>query len=254
MQINHLKIQVLFFAFLFMGAQAFSQENTIKLAPFKLTPLPVPSALQFGYERVLGDQVSIGMTAKFIIPRGLENTNVDFTSDAGATASGNFKSGTFSGITLTPELRFYTSQQNGAPNGFYLMPFLRYFNYGVNGDFEYRPDNGDVNSDIDAQISFSGFGGGFGLGVQKIWDSGFLVDWNAGLGMGITAGRIKGDVVGPVTDDIPDFIDQIADAVSLIPTVNAKFDNDGTGNTLNARARGLPWPILKTQLAIGYAF
>lgn len=254
MQRNHLKIHFLLFALLFMGAQAFSQENNIKFTPFKLTPLPVPSSLQFGYERVIGEQASLGLTAKMIIPQGLENTDLDFTSSTGATASGSFQSGTFTGIILTPELRFYTSKKTGAANGFYLMPFLRYFNYGIDGDFEYRPDNGDTNSDIDARINFSGFGGGFGLGVQKIWDSGFLIDWNAGLGLALTAGRINGDVVGPVTDDIPEFIDQIADAISAIPTVNARFENDGTGSTLNARARGLPWPILKTQLAIGYAF
>lgn len=252
MQRNHLKTQALVFLMLFMGVQAFSQDNNVKFAPLKLSPLPLPSAFQFGYERVIGDQVTVGLTAKFFIPSNLDRSNLDFTSNTGATASGNFNTGKFNGTVITPELRYYTSGANGAPNGFYLMPFLRYFSTGIKGEFEYMPDNGDNNSLIDAKVNFSGLGGGFGIGVQKVWDSGFLIDWNAGLGLAITGGSLKGDVDGPVSADIPDFIEQLADAVSTIPLVNAKFTNDGEG--LNARASGLPWPIVKTHIAIGYAF
>lgn len=253
MQKIHLKNQfALILLILFSASQVFAQDQNIKWAPLKLTPAPLPSALQFGYERVIGDQLTIGGTVKLFFPRSLENADVLFTVDDVETANGNFESGNFSGYVITPELRYYTSSRNGAPNGFYLMPFLRYFNYGTDGDFIYRPTNGAENSNIDAKINFSGLGGGFGLGVQQVWDSGFLIDWNVGLGIAITGGRLKGTVEGPVSDDIPQFVDDLSDVVSTIPLVNARFEQDGDG--LNIRAAGLPWPIFKTQIAIGYAF
>ena len=251
-KIHHKPIFILI-VILFLSIQSFAQQQNLKWAPLKLTPAPLPSALQFGYERVIGDQATIGLTSKFFLPQGLKNLDViNFENDGITTANGEFLNGNFNGIVITPELRFYTSRRKGAPNGFYLTPFIRYFNYGINGDFEYRPLDGEDVSVIDAKINFSGLGGGFGLGVQKIWDSGFLIDWNVGLGMAISGGRLKGTVEGPLSEEIPQFVDDITDELSSLPLVNARLTNDGNG--LNARAAGLPWAIFKTQLAIGFAF
>ena len=253
MQNFHLKQSIsLIVLALLMSVQSFAQDQNLKWAPFKLSPAPLPSALQFGYERTLGEQTTIGGTIKLFIPRSLENTDVTFESNDITTATGNFTSGRFNGYVITPELRYYTSKRAGAGNGFYLMPFLRYYNYSTDGDFLYQPTNGEENSTIDAKINFSGFGGGFSIGVQKIWDSGFLIDWNAGLGLAIAGGRLRGTVEGPVQDDIPQFIDDLSDAISTLPLVNAQLSNDG--NSLDARGTGLPWPIVKSHIAIGYAF
>ncbi|MEM6799784.1 MAG: hypothetical protein AAF696_00190 [Bacteroidota bacterium] len=253
MQKIHLKNHFTLILFiLFSASQVFAQDQNIKWAPLKLTPAPLPSALQFGYERVIGDQITVGGTVKLFLPRSLENADVLFTVDDVETANGIFESGNFSGYVITPELRYYTSARNGAPDGFYLVPFLRYFNYGTDGDFVYSPIDGRESSDIDAKINFSGIGAGFGIGFQKVWDSGFLLDWNAGLGLAITGGRLKGTIDGPLEEDIPQFVDDLSEVVSTLPLVNARFEQDGEG--LNIRAAGLPWPILKTQIAIGYAF
>jgi len=117
---------------------------------------------------------------------------------------------------------------------------------------DYSPDNGEDNSLIDGKTHVSGIGGGFGLGTQKVWDSGFLIDWNVGVGVAIMSGSMVGTVVGPINDDIPGFVQDMAEALSRIPLVNAELTN--TGDDLDARGSGIPWPILKTQVAIGYAF
>lgn len=236
------------------GTQIFAQHQSIKWAPFKLTPAPLPSALQFGYERAISNQSSLGITSKFFLPLGLRDISIDFTPAPGENegAKGSLREGNFRGIVITPELRYYTSKKKGAGRGFYLNPFLRYFSYGIKGDFLYEPISGEANSTIDASLNFSGFGGGLGLGVQKVWDSGFLIDWNVGLGLSLGGGKVSGTIEGPLSSDVSQFTDDLGEALSDYPFVSISFDQDG--NDLDARARNIPGAILKTQLAIGYAF
>lgn len=242
----------LVFTLLLFTLSAFSQKNSLTWAPFKLTPLPAPSALQFGYERVVGSKATLVFGTKIFLPQDMTDENGSFTRDNGEMPSGIFESGTFSGFTITTEFRYYTSGKKGAQKGFYLSPFIRYLNYNLNGVFDYSPDNGEENSLIDGKTNVSGIGGGFGIGTQKVWEGGFLIDWNIGLGVAVMSGSMVGTVVGPINDDIPGFVQDLSDALSTIPLVNAQLTN--TGDDLDANGSGLPWPILKTQLAIGYAF
>lgn len=249
---NSFKHLALVLSFLLLTLPTFAQKNLIKWAPLKLTPLPAPSALQFGYERVVGAKATLYFGTKIFFSKDMTNEDGSFTRDNGEVPSGIFNSGSFRGFTITTEYRYYTNKSLGAPKGFYLSPFIRYLNYNLDGVFDYSPDNGEENSLIDGKTNVSGIGGGFGLGAQKVWKSGFLFDWNVGVGVAVMSGSMIGTVVGPINDDIPGFVQDLSEALSTIPLVNTELTNEG--DDLNARGSGLPWPILKTQVAIGYAF
>lgn len=68
----------------------------------------------------------------------------------------------FSGLILTPEVRFYPKKN--AIDGVYLAPYLRYQKFSLSNDAS--SSEGSMNS----------FGGGVCLGRQWIWDSGFTMD------------------------------------------------------------------------------
>jgi hypothetical protein len=74
----------------------------------------------------------------------------------------NYKiSGTkFTGLILTPEVRFYTKKN--AIDGMYVAPYIRYQNYSL--------------SDNSAKGTLSSIGGGLLLGRQWIKASGFTMD------------------------------------------------------------------------------
>jgi hypothetical protein len=66
----------------------------------------------------------------------------------------------FSGLILTPELRFYVKKN--AIDGFYLAPYFRYQN------FKLEVDNG--------KATYTNYGGGVSLGRQWIFKKGFTMD------------------------------------------------------------------------------
>jgi hypothetical protein len=68
----------------------------------------------------------------------------------------------FSGLILTPEFRIYP--RKNAIKGFYVAPYLRYFNFTIKNTTD--NDNG----------SLTVLGGGFLLGRQWITNSGFTMD------------------------------------------------------------------------------
>jgi len=230
----------------------FSQDNLVKIAPFKMVPILAPSAAQISYERIVAKKASVGIITKFFFGKNMTGYEGSFENDEGEMPHGIFNSGTFKGFTLTTEYRYYTNKTGAAPNGFYLAPYLRYLRYNLTGVFDYNPDNGEENSLLDGVTKVSGIGAGFGIGSQKIWDSGFLIDWNVGIGVAIMGGTMVATVEGPLNDDIPEFVQDLANTLAKIPLVNPTLTNKG--DHLDAEASGLPWPIIKTQLAIGYAF
>ncbi|MDX9770364.1 MAG: DUF3575 domain-containing protein [Tenuifilaceae bacterium] len=88
----------------------------------------------------------------------------DFTSGQLGVAYLNYKfDGTgFSGLILTPEVRFYAKQD--AIDGFYIGPYIRYQNFGVT-----------LKESTD-HFGYTNFGGGVSLGRQWVTKSGFTMD------------------------------------------------------------------------------
>ena len=67
------------------------------------------------------------------------------------------------GFAITPEFRYYLSENREIPNGAFIAPFLRYHNYkGESADLE--PTDPEY-----AKASVSILGGGLVVGVQRVF-------------------------------------------------------------------------------------
>ena len=129
------------FSLLFFS-QVFAQgpQNVIKINIFS----PVVSTLSLSYERALSTQNSAQL-------------NFFYTgASIGETR--------FRGFGITPEYRFYLSENKDAPAGFYVGPFLRYQNFSLTEELS------------DAKGSLSTFGGGVLIGGHWIFKEKFSLD------------------------------------------------------------------------------
>lgn len=64
---------------------------------------------------------------------------------------------TFSGFSITPEFRYYLSEQKTAPNGAFIAPYLRYQNFTLDDD------------ETGASATLTGIGGGVLIGIQRVF-------------------------------------------------------------------------------------
>lgn len=226
---------------------AVAQNHVIKFTPGKLVG-PINN-VQLGYEGVVSDKVTLGVDFKIAIPRSTTDIAFDLDSIA-AGESGNFE--TFdltSGWSITPQARFYLGN-SGAPEGFYLNPWLRFFRYSLESDVVWTETAG--NSDIDAAFTWGGFGGGFNLGWQWLLGDAFVIDWNFGLGALPTRIGLSGSVDGPLADDIQDFIDEVNMGLEDAPLVSGQFE--GNAGSLEGTTNFFVMPSFRSNLSIGYAF
>jgi Protein of unknown function (DUF3575) len=217
----------------------------VKFTPLKL--LPVVNNLQLGYEYALSERVSVGTDIKLVIPRTLAGE--DFVVDTLGLESGTFDALRLTGVSLTPQVRFYLGGKD-APAGFYLNPWLRFFRYNIGSEVTWTEQAG--NSDIDATITWGGFGGGFSLGWQWIIGDHFVIDWNNGIGILPTRMGVSGTVSGPLEADLQDFIDEVNAGLQDFPLINAEITNTGTG--LDAKTGFFTVPTFRSNLSIGVAF
>ena len=63
----------------------------------------------------------------------------------------------FSGFALTPEFRYYLSEEKQAPNGAFIAPFFRYQSFTLE-------DQENI-----ASANFTGIGGGLLIGIQRVF-------------------------------------------------------------------------------------
>lgn len=68
-----------------------------------------------------------------------------------------FLSAKFSGYSVTPEFRYYLSEEKIAPNGAFIAPFLRYQSFTL--EEESSGESG----------TFTGIGGGILIGAQRVF-------------------------------------------------------------------------------------
>jgi hypothetical protein len=105
---------------------------------------PIVSTASLFYERVISESSSVQL--------GLLYTGAGI-------GSGDTKT-TIRGFAITPEFRYYLSEK-GAPQGFFIAPYLRYQNYELTAK--------DAQTSTDEKATFSGFGGGVLVGGQWIF-------------------------------------------------------------------------------------
>jgi hypothetical protein len=122
-----------------VGAHAQNQ-NAIKINPLSL----ILATGNIAYERAIGKTTSVQL--------GMFYTGVGI---------GDFK---YSGLGITPEVRFYIAGRKEALNGVYVGPYLRYQNFTIK------------DKEDGSQVAFNSFGGGAVLGWEKSWPSGFVLD------------------------------------------------------------------------------
>jgi hypothetical protein len=70
----------------------------------------------------------------------------------------------YSGIILTPEMRFYMNER--AISGGYIAPYFRFQRYSIT----------DESTSPNSEISYTSFGGGLLFGRQWVFESGFALD------------------------------------------------------------------------------
>ncbi len=156
---------VLCASFLLTTVNAQEAEHVVKLNIFALALNNV--SLQ--YEKPFHDRMSVSLGVRMQLPRTLPNV-VGGTDEGSGTIESRL-----TGYALTPEFRFYTGSK-GAPKGFYLAPYLRYTNFKIATQSEYRDDTG-VDRKYDLTGKFTGFGGGLMIGMQWLIADKFSIDW-----------------------------------------------------------------------------
>jgi hypothetical protein len=91
------------------------------------------------------------------------------------------------GFALTPEYRFYLSDNKPALEGFYFAPFLRYQSLTLKTKYEYVSIDG--GGTLESKASLNTYGGGVLAGYQCLFKKRFTLD--AFMGPAYNGGEVK---------------------------------------------------------------
>lgn len=143
------KIAILFVAFVCLTnlaqAQDSERKNLIKVNFLS----PIVSTGSLFYERVISKNTSVQL--------GLAYTGAKVgTGDAKTSINGFY---------VTPEFRYYASKK-GAPQGFFIAPYLRYQSLTLKASVT----NFGTSGTTESKATFSSFGGGLILGGQWLFN------------------------------------------------------------------------------------
>jgi len=167
---------MIYFFFIFIAVNVFSQENFIKTGITN----PFLGDFNLSYERIIGEKSSIQVKAGYLNPRISlfisENTitpnQYTFIDDKG-------------GFHASVEYRFYLSKTKSY-QGLYLAPFIRHFNQKLLYTDEIR---GDI---FNVDLKVNNFGIGAQLGYQIIINEIFTLDFYfLGLSLDNYNGKMK---------------------------------------------------------------
>ncbi len=206
------------------------------------------------YEHRLKGKLSAGLGAGYVLggllPNLLPYESLIPPGEAGLQLS----AGEISGFSATPELRLYPFSKRGAPYGFYISLFGRYFDYDWKVPYIGAVDTLSANG----TFSLSGIGGGTTLGVQFLIKNRFVIDWYI-TGGGLAKAKIRGEVSSPtITEDLAFYEDIGADMVAFyggIPGFNpANLMVDIEKEKATFELNNQLWPIFRLGLSIGIAF
>lgn len=149
------------------AAQAQVRSNAVKLNPLSL----VLSTFNVSYEHAIGATKSVQL--------GVFYTGVDLSSVK------------YSGIGITPEIRFYLSDD--VIDGFYIAPFVRYQNIKISEEIDMDESENAFKSNI--------FGGGALIGRQWMLGSSDRITLDIFFGPSYSAANIKAEQDG---EDVPE--------------------------------------------------
>lgn len=198
-----LKIKIICTVFLFaFSTVVFSQNNVVK---FGFSDIFL-GHLNLGYEKVLNDNNSIQVKIGYMEP-----TKSLFISEKTITPEAYVLKETSGGLNASLEYRFFISRQE-IPQGFYIAPYLRYFNQSM----IYSDEINDRAFNVDSKLGT--FGLGAQLGYQLIVNELFTFDFYF-FGAGVDHHTINlkyqlenpqsGFDYGTVTDDVTQVFEDI---------------------------------------------
>lgn len=122
------------------------------------------------YERVLAPKISVACQVRLMPKGSLPMAN---SLDAAAGDSLDVSSIKVGSFAITPEFRFYPKH---AMKGFYLAPYLRYRNAGLEAPLKYVDDN-NANQSILMNGNLTSFGGGLMFGAHFNIGKMVSLDW-----------------------------------------------------------------------------
>jgi len=126
-------VLILFTLFMFSAVVNAQKSNLIKTS---LTS-PFLKTYVIAYERVVNENVGAQLGFYYT---GASTLDVQF-----------------SGFAITPEFRYYLSEEKAAPNGAFIAPFFRYQSFTLE-------DQENI-----ASANFTGIGGGLLIGIQRVF-------------------------------------------------------------------------------------
>ncbi len=249
MKIKTILVVALLASILSSGAKAQDTKaqdrpNVLKINIFAL-PL---QNFSFQYERAFTHKSSLALGFSFMPSRNLPSvlTNAD--------SSGTLKRMTISGFSFTPEYRWYPGSEDGAPNGFYLAPYLRYAKYSLNSTVTYTDNTSGKTYANPVSASYGGIGGGLMIGAQWLIKGKFSIDWwilGAHFGSGNADLKVIGDfasIPANARADLKTQLDDIAKSAK-IGTATSEITNTSAGINWVG-----PFAGFRTGLTLGWAF
>ena len=158
--------------------KAQEKKNVIKLSPLSLIVLTG----NVQYERILSNKLSLNLGLYY---GGLE------LQLATENTSQKYK---FSWAGITPELRYYLTGQ-GAPDGLYTAPYLRFRRMGIKWQQKEDDPFGDPYvSDVKLRFLSAGFGGM--IGYQALLGEIVTLDTYLGVGYNFTEAKVIYNTAG----------------------------------------------------------
>lgn len=224
--------------FLIISMSAFSQENAVKLGLLGLNY----GDFAVSYERIINTKSSLNYTIGYLNPNA---SWFDFTGSFDSN-EGVWLDDVNDGFHTSIEYRFYLGNHQPI-KGFYMAPYLRYWNLA----FQMKDIIDEDNFDIDAKVSSIGLG--FQMGYHWLINDKISLDWYF-VGLGVEKMNIKGSYVTSISGfpygSIEDDVESVFDGMKIVQN---RLKTEATSDALNVK---LPlWtPGIKTGLSIGYAF
>lgn len=125
------------------------------------------STISLNYERVLNDDMSVGLTGSYMVPRS--GTGLFDLQTEDIIMSSNRE---LSGIFITPEVKWFVERNDPrpAPRGFYIGAYGRYSNMHFTAEMSASGTGSDVEGTAygDLQIDLMETGLGFSAGYQLL--------------------------------------------------------------------------------------
>ncbi len=168
------------------------RKNTIRWNPTPNLVFNTTTAI-FGYERVLNERQSFSLNIGYmefpkLLPGFIDSlVNYNYTRN--------------SGFNLAVDYRFYLQERNKfpIPDGFYIGPYMSFYNFNVENDVSIFKDGLVTNSfTIESRLGFYGIG--FQAGYQFVIKERFALDLLL-FGPSIVNYRFRAKIIGDLSAD-----------------------------------------------------